>query len=290
MLNCFEDTFDMAHVDRQPFKFRHTLLNHPSLALSNLARVIPALSREDVYYSSGLLGLSDDFDRAHAEHPNGLTLERTIEDIRTSDSYIMVRSPESDASFKGLFEDLTADVRAILRRRGLEDRLYDPKLYLFIASPGSVTPFHIDRYSTFLMQFRGSKTICVYPQWDERVVSSSDCEGFVAYSGVRPVWRPDLADLATEFRFGPGETLHIPFLAGHYVRNDLEDVSISLSIIFNTSESMCWKRALHFNHRIRPLLSRIGTSPTPVGRHPLTDKVKSLVFQTAAASRNLLRR
>ena len=149
MLRCFEESMDLGGIDREPFKMRHTLLDHPALRLSNLAKVIPALNRGDVYYSSGRLAPSDDFDRAQSEHPNGLTLERTIEEIRTSDSYVMVRSPENDPSFKELFEDLLSDVRTILRTRSLSDRVHDPKLYLFIASPNSLTPFHIDRYFLF---------------------------------------------------------------------------------------------------------------------------------------------
>lgn len=289
MLKCFQESIDLERIDREPFKIRHSLLDHPALGLQNLARAIPSLDKADVYYSSGLLKPGDDFDRAQSEHPNGLTLERTIDEIRTSDSYIMVRSPENDPSFRELFEDLASDVRAILGRRGMSTRLHDPKLYLFIASPNSLTPFHIDRYSTFLMQFRGSKSIFVFPQWEERVVSSTDREGFVAYSGVRPVWRPELDQLATHFRFGPGEMLHIPFLAGHYVRNDPDEVSISLSIIFNTDESMRWRRALLFNHRVRPLLGRLGATPFPVAHQTWRDRMKSGLYRSAQASMRLLR-
>ena len=201
-----------------------------SLALVCSLGVALSLPRAQVFYSSGRLQKSDDFDRAHVEHRNGLTIEETIETIRTSDSYIMVRSPETDASFAELHRELVSDVAALMRARGVGLQPLDAKLYLFIASPDSVTPFHIDRYSTFLMQFQGEKEVTVFPPWNESVVTARECEAFMARSGERPPFRPEAERLATRFHFRPGEALHIPFVAGHHVRNGPRDVSVSMSI------------------------------------------------------------
>ncbi len=282
MLQCFEDSPDFAKQDRAPFKFKHRLMGHPALSLENLGRVIPALPKEQVYYSSGLLSKSDDFDRAHIEHGNGLTIEQTIENIRTSDSYIMVRSPEVDASFKPLFNELVGDVGALIRRQGGGDRVVNPQLYLFIASPNSLTPFHIDRYSTYLMQFRGAKEVKVFPGGDERVVTAVECENFMARAGQRPTWKPDSENLGTSFHFAPGEALHIPFVAGHYVKNGADDVSISMSIIFNTRDTAHRIRALLFNQRVRPTMTSLGLSPSPVGSHAFVDALKSQTYRAAS--------
>ena len=175
--------------------------------------MLPSLPQQQVFYSKGLLKESDNFDTAHVEHSNGLSLRQTIETIRTSNSYIMVRSPEGDASFDPLFRDLKADVEELMRARGgVGTKAVDAMLYLFIASPNSLTPFHIDRYSTILMQFNGSKQVCVFPQWDERVVTAADCEDYMCHTGHRPEWHESAEPLASRFHFKPGDALHLSLI------------------------------------------------------------------------------
>jgi hypothetical protein len=54
MYSCFGDGFELELLDRNAFKFKHTLLGHPTLSLENLARVIPALPKDRVMFSKGL--------------------------------------------------------------------------------------------------------------------------------------------------------------------------------------------------------------------------------------------
>ncbi|HYR25006.1 MAG TPA: cupin-like domain-containing protein [Aquabacterium sp.] len=275
MSRCFNDQFRVDLVDRAAFKFGHHLLEHPALTLPSLASVIPSLPAGQVMYSKGLLKTDADFEGTFRKRPQDISIEAVIEQIRTMDAYVMVRQPEVHPAFAELHADLIEEVRAVLRARGLPEDVTDPQLYLFIASPNSVTPFHIDRYSTFLMQFRGTKQVCVHPQWDPRVVTHAHAEAYVAYQSTKLPWSPEVDQLGTTFDFSPGEALHIPFLAGHHVKNGPDDVSISMSIIFNTVESMRWRRALRFNHAVRGRLGRFGIEPSPVGQHPWLDSAKS---------------
>lgn len=285
MSDCFGNGVSAQKLDREPFKFRHNLMGHPALELGNLARVIPALPRDQVMYSVRQLQNGDDFESTFRQRPENQTIEETIENIRVSDSYIMVSSPQVDASFKPVYRQLVADVESLMQERGLGREAITPKLYLFIASPNSVTPFHIDRYSTFLMQFRGSKQVTVSQPWDERVVSVSDCENYVAYVNTRLPWTPDKDAWATTYEFSPGEALHIPFVSGHHVRNGGGDVSISMSIIFNTPQTMAWRSALNFNQRARKVLRHVGLSPAPVGNRPLSDSAKARLWSLWARFR-----
>ena len=269
-LTCTRESLDLNKIDEQPFKFTHTLTDHPALQLDNLGKVLPRLPKGHVFYSAGLKH-TDNFDRAHIEKSNGLSIEETLERIRTSNAYIMVRAPEQDESFRGLFNDLVADMNKLTVARGLGQCTNGSMLYLFIASPNSITPFHFDRYSTVLFQFRGQKTIWVAPPWDERVISTPDTEAFAARAGSRPMWKPELESLGTQFHFSPGEALHIPFVSGHYVQNGADDVSISMSIIFNTRDTGRQLNALEFNHMMRSS----GWSPSKVGRSKMRDSLKS---------------
>jgi hypothetical protein len=281
MLKCFDDSCDPALMDQQPFMFQHKLVGHPALSMENLRRAIPALPADHVKYSKGLLKNGDDFENAAYLQKNGLSLEETIESIRTSDSYIMVRSPQVDESFSPVFRELSADVESLLRQQtGERGRvLIAPRLYLFIASPNSHTPFHIDRNSTMLMQFRGSKEMVIFPSWQPQVVTDADREAYAAYANTKLPWSPEKDVYAQRFDFRPGNGLHIPFMAGHYVRNGSEDVSISMSIIFNTPRTNMQLNALQFNHQLRKVMRPLGMAPSSVGQVDWRDTTKSNVLR-----------
>ena len=286
-MESFEENEALDQLDSAAFKFNHKLLGHPSLSLENLARVLPELPAGRVEFSKGLLDINDDFEKTLENGTSKLKLEDIIENIRTSNSYIMVNHPDVHPSFAPIKRQLVEDVETIMRRLGIGKEAIDPRLFLFIASPNSITPFHIDRYSNFLMQFRGSKKISVFPQWDERAVSAEHHEAYMAYKNTKLPFNDEIDALGTRFEFKPGEALHIPFLAGHHVHNGGEDVSISMAIFFNTQQNIAWRRALRFNQSARRLLKPLGAKPFPVGRQAWRDKVKALSWDTFVKLRSL---
>lgn len=263
-MRAFPEGLDPAALDRRPYVVPHGLLGHPALSRANLLAVVPRLPRSDVFHSNGRLELGDSLDAAHREHRPAESLEDAIERLREVQAYIMVRSPERDPSFRDLHAALCDDMNAHLREAGQAGVISDAKLYLFIASPDAVTPFHIDRYSTFLLQFQGTKQVTVFPPWDPDVVSDADTERYVTHDDGRPRWRPEVAPRGQTFEFRPGEALHIPFVAGHHVRNGHDDVSISMSVIFRTPETRTLTSALNFNRRLRRLMGPIGGRLRPI--------------------------
>ncbi|CBL44787.1 Hypothetical protein HDN1F_12040 [gamma proteobacterium HdN1] len=276
---CFDAGLKPELLDKASFKFGHRLLDHPALSLESLSKVIPALPKQQVMYSKGLLSVEADFEGTFKKRPEDMSVAEVIEQIRERDSYIMVSQPEVDEAFKDLYAALLSEVAGALKKKGIAGQVLEPMLYLFIASPNSVTPFHIDRYSTLLMQFRGSKTVCVHPQWEPRVVSTENMEAYATYNRTKLPWSPEVDQLGTHWHFSPGEAVHIPFMAGHHVKNGPNDVSISMSIIFNTEESMVWRRALRFNYAARRRLNKIGITPSPVGENFVRDWLKSGVIR-----------
>ncbi|MBA3929935.1 MAG: hypothetical protein C0521_10165 [Xanthomonas sp.] len=113
-------------LDRVPFTFRHHLLDHPALTMEGLAKSLPELHPDRIAYSKGLSDLSINFDRAHLEHGNGLSLRETIETIRTSNSYIAVRDPIDHPVFRDLYESLRSEMTGMQRRSGTRRRYTNP--------------------------------------------------------------------------------------------------------------------------------------------------------------------
>lgn len=281
MPSVFLEKIDHRKLDVSPFKVRHSLLDAKALELEALTETLLRLPKSQVYYVNSILDKQDNFEATfQRERSRKTSLQGTLRDLQHSNSLIMANSPEVDSAFRPLYEEIMESVRELIGHQDRKKRILMPTLYLFIASPNSVTPFHIDRYSTFLFQFRGSKKLYVAEPWDTRVVSDASREAYVSYADTQLPWSEGREELFTCFDFNPGEAVHIPFVSGHFVKNGPEDVSISMSLIFNTEHTMMWRRALNFNHRARKLMKPLGMSPYPVGQSDARDSSKSFLWKS----------
>lgn len=283
----FSDLINPAQLNLRPFKSRHSLLGDPALELETLTETLLRLPQNQVRYTTRRLDAGDNFEETFRKNNGNKSLESTLRNMLSTDALIMVNSPEIDPIFQPIYEQIMGSVSELVAYRDAKRRILMPTLYLFLASPNSVTPFHLDRYSTFLFQFRGTKEVYVGHPWDSRVVSNADCEAYVSYANTQLPWCDERKQQLEHFHFQPGEALHIPFVSGHFVKNGPEDISISLSVIFNTEQTMMWRRALNFNHRARRALKPLKVAPAPVGRNALRDASKARLWRTFQSARGM---
>lgn len=272
------ETIDVALLDREPFRFRHGFLEHPALSLASLTEVLPALPPDQVMYSKQLDDLATNFDTAHIDYKNGLSIEETIENIRTSNSYISVRKPEAHPRFREVADELKRDIGELMRRQGTGSLPLELELWLFIASPNATTPFHFDRFSNFLLQVRGRKQLAVFKPWNAEVLDPRSYESHVAREKREMDWRSEKDKFALKYELEPGDAIHIPFLGGHYVKNGEGDASITLSVFFHSRETIRWSKALLTNHILRKRLRRFGIAPQPVNSSASFDSLKSAAY------------
>ena len=241
-------------------------------------------------FSKGLNDLKVNFDDALTEDTMKFDLIEIVETIRNSNSYIAARNLELHPSFKDLYNNIISDVEAFMKANGTGTKAHEPMLWLFIASPGAVTPFHFDRFTNFIMQIRGSKELAVFPPHKEEVIKASDVEAYLDWRGQTPEWKDSMDVYASKFNFKQGEAVHIPYTSGHYVKNGMDDISITLSVFYHTDETLRWSKAMRFNHRMRSF----GLRPKPVGSSVNIDGIKASLFPIAniisSASRKFLRR
>jgi len=271
-------------TNREAFRFEHRLADHPALKLDALREIITRLPSAQVFHSAGDVDRKQNLDRAHIEHRPTATLRDALTDLDRSGSFVMVRSPETDPELTPLLGGLLAEVDALAKE---VDPLVDgTMLYLFLASPHSVTPFHIDRYSTLLMHVRGPKTVHIWEPWNADIVGDETLERYVANAGPGPAYEDRFAARATPFAISPGEGVHIPYLAPHCV--EVGDApSISLSIIFNSQRTRREAHALQFNHVMR---TKLGLDAGRAHVYPARDRLKDVAVRGSYRALRLLGR
>ncbi|HET9130294.1 MAG TPA: cupin domain-containing protein, partial [Terriglobia bacterium] len=143
--------------------------------------------------------------------------------------------------------------------------------FVFVSSPGSITPFHFDQEYNFLLQIRGQKTVHVFPR---SIISEEEVEARFAVSHRNLRFQESFQRTAMTFDLQPGDGLHIPIAAPHWVRNGT-GVSISFSITFHTPASERRSALYRLNNHIRGM----GITPVAPGKSVLRDGAKYIAFQ-----------
>ncbi len=262
--NLNQSTFD-ERFNRRPFTIEHHLCAHELFNLPRLIELSQALPESRVEYNSGNLPISQD---PHATPRNGLSISDTIARIEECNSWMVLKNVELAPSYAELLDDCLAEIQPFSNRvtRGMAKR----QGFIFISSPGSVTPYHIDPENNFLLQLRGTKTVHMFPQYDREILSEQNLEAFFSGTAHRNLpFEPWYNERCAQYNLEPGDGLHFPVAAPHWVQNGPE-VSISFSITFQTQDSTD-RQSLH---RLNRQLRKFGITPKNVGLSLTRDQLK----------------
>jgi hypothetical protein len=258
-----------AYFDRKPFHLRHALVDHPLFALPRLMELARALPEEYVEYNGGALPVGV---RPDQTPRTGLSAEETVRRIAECGSWMVLKNVQQDSTYGALLDRCLDEVAAqageavprMLRREG----------FIFLSSPGAVTPFHLDPEHNFLLQIRGTKTVSMWDRDDRFVLPDAELEKFYAAFVHRNLpWRDLFQTTAWRVPLEPGQGLHFPVAVPHWVENGPE-VSISFSITFRSESS----RARELVYRANARLRKLGLSPRPPGQSVLLDATKRAAF------------
>ena len=260
---------------------RHNLTDHPLLTVDALLELARRLPEKHVEYASGEVTVDQ-----HGHAPaNGLSAEETIRRIRDCKSWLALRNVEADDVYRELVEACIEEARVVVG--DMIGPTSQHEGFIFLSSPGSLTPLHMDPEHNFLLQIRGSKELHLWDAWNRDIVAEEMLEQMhtatddwarqkVSDNGVPATWRWDLV---------PGVGAYLPPEAPHWVQNG-DEVSISLSFVFR-SRYQQRKQSIHqFNAKLR----RRGKTPVPVGRSALRDSVKAGIMKSGRAVKRLLGR
>jgi hypothetical protein len=273
----------LRNYNRKPFPFFHNLATHPLFTLPRLLQLASDTRKnrpKDFTYDMGDFQPGQRWDSAG---PRTFSLEECIERIENAKAWILLHYAQKDPEYAEVFdqcmrefEELSGvDVRNVMR---VEDAL------IFITSPNRTTAYHIDRECNFLLQIRGGKTIYLFDQHDRDVLPEEEIERFWTRDNNAAIYKPHYQDRALAFHLEPGNGVHIPVNAPHWLQND-DNISVSFSVNFTHKDS---ERANIY--RANYALRKLGINPNPPGRSTISDFMKRSAMAPVVKARELQKR
>ena len=253
-----------THYPEVPHKLAHNLCGHPLFELEALASLAESLPAASIEYNASDQPIGID----GKPGPTGIPIGQTIREIGASGSWAAIKNIEQDPAYATLLASLLEELRPEIERK--TGRMMKTQGFVFVTSPGGVTPYHFDPEHNILLQMRGSKVMTQFPAGDARYAPDETHETYHTGGGRELHWRDDLAEGGTEFAIAAGEALFVPVMAPHFVRNGPES-SVSLSITWRSEWSFAEADARAFNGALR----RIGIKPRQPGRWPASNKAKA---------------
>ncbi len=243
----------------------HNLNNNDLFSLEPLAQLAERTPIEKIEYSRGDNPLTVDPDKPN---DNGLTPAQTIRSIEDNASWLVIKNIEQDAAYSDFLNAMIDELQPIIERA--TGPIYRRQCFVFVTSPGSITPFHMDPEHNILLQIKGSKTMNAYPANDDSIVRPELHEAYHGGGHRNLVHDPAYDEKMTAHHLTPGKGVAMPVKAPHWVQNG-DAVSISLSITWRSKYSVREANVQCMNHFLR----QKGLNPTPPGVNPLLDQTKA---------------
>jgi hypothetical protein len=258
------------NFDQRCFAFTHRLSNHPLLKLERILMLARQLGQDpdDVHFDAGDARVDQRWDQMPA---CSFTIEELMRQIETAGAWIILRRAQKDPEYAALLESCMEEFVA-LAGRDLSNVMKVRNAVIFVTSPNRITPYHIDRECSLLLQIHGSKTISIFDRADREVLPEVEIERFWARDNNAAIYKPEYQDRASIFELSPGRGVHIPVGAPHWVQNGPE-ISVSLNINFHYHDAI--KADIY---RVNYWLRRIGITPTPPQRSPVRDSIKRNIW------------
>lgn len=266
----------------KPFAIRHQLAGHPLLTLPRLAQLASKLPRDLIEYSSGKVAISQDPDSVPSVTLDPVEVVRQIE---TAGAWMVLKRVENDPDYRRLLEDTLLSVArargfASLKEAGFEQI----EGYIFVSSPNSTTPFHLDSEDNFFVQIFGEKTFAIYDNADRSIASDDEIErSMTKHRNIAfdEAFRPR----GIEFHMNGGDGCYVPYQWPHWVRT-AGSHSISMAITWKTV-AVRRNNDLHF---CNSMLRGLGFPQKAPGASPAFDAVKLAIYRAGIATIQPLRK
>lgn len=249
----------------------HHLPDHPLLSIEALAELGESLPASEVEYNPGDVPIGI---RPEDVPSNGLSIGETIRTIDSNGSWAVLKNIENVDAYRTLLMGLLGELRSVVEPR--TGAMLTPQGFIFISSPGSITPFHFDPEHNILLQLRGAKVMNVWPSGDERFAHRIEHERYHTGGHRNLPWEDAYHDDAQQVPLGPGDAVLMPVMAPHFVANG-DAPSISLSITWRSE----WSYRESEAHAANAALRRMGLDPAMPPRWPSYAWMKTVGWRAA---------
>lgn len=260
------------HFNRLPFALSHNLADNPLFELPRLvelAKTLWALADGKVVFG----GADATFENRWDEIPRkAVSFIEGIRGIQRSGLWVMLKSSQEDPEYQACI-DLCVSELSELTGVDLKKEITWIDGYVFIASPGAVTPHHMDHESNFLLHIHGEKNLNVSDPGDRSVLFEEEIENYYIGDISAARFKPVSQEKAYVFPMAPGTGAHIPSKGPHWVRNG-DEYSVSFSINFCMREIDIKSRIYQCNHYLR----KLDFNPTPPDRSKVKDRLKIMAL------------
>ncbi|MBO0725798.1 MAG: cupin-like domain-containing protein [Blastocatellia bacterium] len=268
-----------AGFNRAPFLVKHHLAGHSLFSLQRLIELANRLPEEKVKYNGADISVDAGL---YGGPRTGLSIRETIQQIEECRSWMVINNVELDPEYRQLLDRCLDEVQFF--SEPIDPGMFRREGFIFISSPHSITPFHADPEYNFLLQIRGKKQISVWDASDRSILSEGALENYFSDFERQIAFKEEYQQNASIFELAPGEGLHFPVVAPHWVSNG-DEVSVSFSITFRTLASERRRIVYSANAGLR----RKGLNPTPPGSSAILDLAKYYGFRARMGVKRLLR-
>src|SRR4029453_18024605 len=256
----------------KPFAIHHKLAGHPLLTLPRIAQLAAELPRDLIEYNSGKVAISQDPD---AIPTVDLDPAEVVETIETAGAWMVIKRVENSPEYRTLLEDTLLSVARARGFNSVADTGFEQVAgFLFVSSPNSTTPFHLDSEDNFFVHIHGEKFFTIYDNTDRAIVDDAAIErSMTKHRNLK--FDERFAPRATEFHLFAGDGCYVPYQWPHWVRT-ADTYSISMAITWKTRK-VRRNNDLHF---FNSWLRGIGLPQKPPGKLPVLDALKLALYQT----------
>lgn len=258
------DSFAAAYPGK-PVGIQHLLHGHPLFALDALADLAARLPASHIEHSRGDLAID--------QTPEGITqaalpVDEIVRTIADNGCWMVLKKVDEDPDYAALIDACLEEIDPVVRpRTGANMRR---EAFIFLSSPNSITPYHMDPEHNILFQVVGIKTMRVFAADRFTIVPQEHEEAFHRGGGHRNMrFDPSFDAYGIDFVLAPGDAVYVPVKTPHWVRNGAAP-SISFSVTWRSRSSDNDARLHRVNHRLR----KWGMKPSRPGDAPMMDAAK----------------
>jgi len=257
----------------KPFAIRHMLAGHPLLTLPRIAKLASDLPRDLIEYNSGAANISQDPDKVQSVNLDPVEVVNRIE---TAGAWMVLKRIEKSPEYRALLEDT---LLSVARARGFnslaEAGFSQIEGFLFVSSPNSTTPFHLDGEDNFFVQIHGDKTFAIFDNRDGAIADNAQVEYCTTKHRNVP-YNDSFKSRGVEYHLVGGDGCYVPYQWPHWVKT-ADSYSISMAVTWKTPEV----RRLNDLHTFNSMLRGLGLPQAAPGQNPGWDAVKLAAFRTS---------